>query len=228
MGTGSKLPDGAAATDPVVYDIDGFDNPAATVTALHTRGDHVICYIEVGAAEDYRSDYHAFPASVLGRSMPDYPAERYLDIRSPAVLTLIEARIRMCAGKGFDAVEPDIDESYGSPTGFPLTMAIEETYMRTLITFAHSQGLAMLMKNPDDTGDSYAADMAPFADGDLSEQCNQLGTCGPLAGYVAIGKPVFEVEYHLDTSAFCAADDAAGFNGGRWDVNLSGGRSPCR
>ena len=38
-----------------LYDIDGIENPASTVTALHSLGDKVICYIEVGAAGNYYS-----------------------------------------------------------------------------------------------------------------------------------------------------------------------------
>ena len=100
--------------------------------------------------------------------------------------------------------------------------------MRTLISFAHSRGVSMLMKNPDDTGDSYAADMVPYADGVLSEQCNEYGTCGALTGYVAAGKAVFNAEYALATSQFCPADDARGFNGARFETNLAGARNPCR
>ncbi|MGA3149434.1 MAG: endo alpha-1,4 polygalactosaminidase, partial [Acidimicrobiales bacterium] len=53
MGTDDKLPDGSAAPDPVVYDIDAIENPPSTVAALHALHDHVICYIEVGTAGDY-------------------------------------------------------------------------------------------------------------------------------------------------------------------------------
>src|ERR1700676_303829 len=47
------------------YDIDGFENSAGEVATLHARGTHVICYIDVGTAENFRPDYHQFPASVL-------------------------------------------------------------------------------------------------------------------------------------------------------------------
>src|ERR1019366_9097003 len=53
MGTGVTTYTGAPAPDPVVYDIDGIENPASTVTALHAAGDHAICYIEVGTACNY-------------------------------------------------------------------------------------------------------------------------------------------------------------------------------
>ena len=36
------------------------------VRSLHARGRYVICYVEVGAAEDFRPDYHRWPAAVLG------------------------------------------------------------------------------------------------------------------------------------------------------------------
>jgi len=228
MGTAARLPDGSAAPDPVVYDIDGFANPAATVTALHGMGFHAICYIEVGAAESFRPDYGLFPPAALGLTMPDFPSERYVDIRDPTVVSIVENRISMCAAKGFDAIEPDIDESYASSTGFPLTKDIEESYMRTLISFAHGLGVSMLMKNPDDTGDSYAADMVPYADGVLSEQCNENGTCAALAGYTAAGKAVFNAEYNLATGQFCPADNARDFDGALFSVALAGPRSPCR
>src|SRR5689334_18997285 len=55
MGTGVTAYNGDAppGDNPVVYDIDAIQNPASTVAALHKRGDHVICYIEVGTAGNY-------------------------------------------------------------------------------------------------------------------------------------------------------------------------------
>jgi hypothetical protein len=109
-----------------------------------------------------------------------------------------------------------------------LTKAIEESFMRTLTTYAHNAGLAMLMKNPDDTGDSYAADMVPYTDGVLSEQCNEYSSCDALTGFITAGKAVFQVEYNVATSSFCPADNTRNFNGMRQNVSLSGGRQPCR
>jgi hypothetical protein len=227
MGTGIEAYDNAVspATDPVVYDIDGFDNTAATVTALHALGKKVTCYIEVGAAENYRPDYSQFPASALGSVLQGYSAEKYLDIRNSTVVSVIKARIAMCAQKGFDAIEPDIDESYGSNTGFPLTQADEEAYMKNLASYAHSLGVAMWGKNPDDTGDSYAQDMLGTFDAVLTEQCNEYGTCDALNGY----KAVFNAEYSYATSKFCPEDNArAGWMGNEFPVALTGARSPCK
>jgi len=53
MGTGATNAAGAVAPNPTVYDIDGIENPASTVIALHALGDKVICYIEIGSAGNY-------------------------------------------------------------------------------------------------------------------------------------------------------------------------------
>ena len=226
MGTGVTTYSGAAAPNPVVYDIDGFDNSAATVAALHARGAHVICYIEVGAAENYRPDYSQFPASALGNVLQGYSNERYLDIRSSAVVGVIENRIAMCAQKGFDAIEPDIDDSYTENTGFGLTMADDVAFNRTLANYAHGLGLSYGLKNGDDP--SYAAQMLPIVDFALDEQCFEYSTCGAFfPSFRNAGKAVFEVEYNISTPSFCPQAVSDGFNAVRQNVNLNGGRQPC-
>jgi hypothetical protein len=237
MGTDDKLPDGQRAPAPVIYDIDGIINPATTVAALHDQGKHVVCYIEVGAAGNYYSaadegiatTYYdqLQKAGVFGKKVPGYP-EYYLDIRAPATVSIIESMIdQQCAAKGFDAVETDIDEEYHDPSGFPLTKAEEESYMTTLADYMHGLGLGWWIKNPDDTGDSYATDMFNLADAVLTEQCNQYSSCGLLSAYVG-KKAVFNAEYHLKPSRFCSKDDALGFNGARFNVALTGIRRPCQ
>ena len=226
MGTGVATYSGAVAPDPAVYDIDGFNNPATTVAALHARGFHVICYIEVGAAESYRPDYSQFPASALGNVLQGYSNERYLDIRSSAVVGVIENRIDMCAQKGFDAIEPDIDDSYTENTGFGLTMADDVAFNRTLADYAHSLGLSYGLKNGDDP--SYAAQMLPIVDFALDEQCFQYSSCGAFfPSFRNAGKAVFEVEYDSGTASFCPQAVSDGFNAVRQNVDLNGGRQPC-
>jgi hypothetical protein len=237
MGTDDKLPDGQLAPVPVVYDIDAIINPASTVAELHSMGKHVVCYIEVGAAGNYYSAAQEGVSATyfdqlrhageFGKKVPGYP-EHYLDIQSPTTISIIESMIsQQCAAKGFDAVETDIDEEYADNSGFPLTKAIEENYMTTLANYMHGVGLGWWIKNPDDTGDSYATDMFPLADAVLTEQCNQYSTCGLLSAYVG-HKAVFNAEYKLKPSSFCAKDDALGFNGARFNIGLTGIRNPCQ
>ena len=226
MGTGVTSFLGTPAANPTVYDIDGFDNTAATVSALHAAGDHAICYIEVGAAENYRPDYSSFPAADLGATMQGYSAERYLNINDPAVLQVIEARVAMCHSKGFDAVEPDIDDSYTDSTGFSITEAQNVTYDATLAAYAHSLGMGWALKNGDDA--SFAAALQPTSDFVLDEQCHEYDTCASFAPFAAAGKAVLEVEYDIPTSQFCTAANAANEDAMEMNVNLNGGRQPCR
>ena len=236
MGTADKLPDGATAPAPVIYDIDGIINPASTIAGLHALGKHVVCYVEVGAAGNYYSTadegvattyYAQFAAAgVLGSPVKGWP-ERYVDIRSAATLSIVESMIaRQCAAKGFDAVETDIDESYASANGFGLTKADEEHYMSTLADYMHGLGLGWWIKNPDDTGDSYATDMAPLADAVLTESCNQYSSCGLLSAYLGT-KAIFNAEYHLRPVRFCSKDIGLGINGAQFNLALTGVRRPC-
>jgi hypothetical protein len=242
MGTGITAWNGdtAPSDNPVVYDIDGILNPASTVATLHADGFHAVCYIEVGTAGNYYTSadegipttYYAqlSAAGDLGDKLAGYP-ERFLNINSPSTVSIIEAMInQQCAAKRFDAVETDLDETYSGSdgtTGFTETKADEEAYMTTLADYMHSLGLAWVIKNPDDTDDSYAADMEPLADLDLSEQCNQYGTCSALDSYLG-HKPVLNAEYAPETtSEFCASDIKDGIMGEVFPVDLTGGRSPC-
>ena len=237
MGTNDRLANGALAPAPVIYDIDAIINPASTVAALHAMNKHVVCYIEVGAAGNYYSaSDEGIPTTYFaqlqsegefGAKVPGYP-EYYLNIESPTTLSIIESMIdQQCAAKHFDAVETDIDEEYNDPSGFSLTKADQEQYMTTLASYIHSLGLGWWIKNPDDTGDSYAKDMEPLADAVLTEQCNQYASCGLLSSYVG-HKAVFNAEYRLKPAKFCAADDALGFNGAKFNLGLTGVRKPCR
>jgi hypothetical protein len=237
MGTDDTLPDGQPAPDPVIYDIDAIINPASTVAALHADGKHVVCYIEVGAAGNYYSAaqeglsttyYQQLSEDGLfGHKVGGYP-EYYLNIQSSETVSIIESMIdQQCAEKGFDAVETDIDTEYASNSGFPLTKAIEEQYMTTLANYMHGLGLGWWIKNPDDTGDNFATVMYPLADAVLTEQCNQYSSCGLLRKY-AHHKAVFNAEYSLPPSTFCASDNAFGFNGAQFNVDLTGVRRPCR
>ncbi|MFC7979573.1 endo alpha-1,4 polygalactosaminidase [Streptomyces cinereoruber] len=187
------------SVDVPVYDIDGFENSAADVARLHRDGRKVICYINVGAWEDYRPDRDAFPESVLG-GPNGWHGERWLDIRRLDVLRpLMERRFDMCRDKGFDAVEPDLVEGYGNDTGFPLTADDQLRYNRMIADIAHARGLAVGLKN-DLAQIPLLVDHFDFA---VNEECAQFDECGLLEPFVAAGKAVFHVEYEESPSVFC-------------------------
>jgi hypothetical protein len=206
------------------YDIDGFDNSAGEVAALHAQGKHVLCYIDVGTAENWRSDYNQFPPSVLGESN-GWPGERWLDIRRLDVLgPIMTARFQMCHEKGFDAVEPDNIEAFSNKSGFPITAQDQLTFNEWVATKAHSLGMAVFQKND---GEQTSQLQSSF-DGALAESCNQFHECGSFHPYLAAGKPVLNGEYRLSTKRFCAADNAAGIMGARLNLALNGKKfQPC-
>jgi hypothetical protein len=103
--------------------------------------------------------------------MPGYSSERHLNINDPATMRVIEARISMGASKGFDAVEPDIDDTYTDTTGFSMTESQNMVHDTTLAAYAHSLGLGWALKNGDDP--SFATGMQPVSDFVVDEQCHQ-------------------------------------------------------
>jgi hypothetical protein len=244
MGTGVTAWNGDTppGDNPVLYDIDAIENPASTVATLHQMGDHAICYIEVGTAGNYYTaaqegipvTYFAQLQSAgdLGSKLKGYP-EYFININAASAVSIIESMIsQQCAAKGFDAVETDLDETFGGnegKTGFTITKANEETYLTTLASYMHGLGLGWIAKNLDDTGNASFVDaMEPLAQGIISEQCNQYSTCSYLSPFLTDGKWIGNAEYSETLAQFCPSDNASGMNGILFNPNLDGGRSPCR
>jgi hypothetical protein len=206
-----------------VYDIDGFENSAAVVRRLHAAGRKVICYVNVGAWESFRSDAGRFPAALLGRGN-GWDGERWLDVRDLARLRpLMAARFDMCRAKGFDAVEPDNVDGYANTTGFPLTAGQQLAYNRMIAALAHERGMAVGLKNDLDQVRPLVGDF----DFSVDEQCAQYGECELLTPFIAAGKPVFHVEYELAADAFCARTEKLGFSSMVKHLDLGAWRQAC-
>jgi hypothetical protein len=227
---------GAPYRNVQMYDVDGFNNTAANVSALHAAGIKAVCYLSAGTYENWRPDASQFPSSVLG-SGNGWPGEKWLDIReiqkSTSVLRkIMDARLDMCRQKGFDMVELDNVDGYTNSTGFSLSAADQLYFNATLANDSHARGLSVLQKNDNE----QIPQLLPYFDGALNEQCNQYKECTTAQNgdygydqYVAAGKPVFQAEYKLSTSSFCSKDNAEDFNGVRFDINLDDKTfQPCR
>ncbi len=211
-----------------VYDIDGFDNSAATVTALHAQGSKVICYIDVGTWETGRSDLSLIPTADKGSGVQGWAGEYWLNIADISGLTpFVTERMKVCQSKGFDAVEPDNIDGYTNSTGFPLTAANQIAYNQFLATTAHGLGLSIGLKNDVD----QTAQLQPYFDWMLDEECNKYSECNTLAPFTQANKAVFNAEYTSDgetTAKFCTADASAHINGTLFDLNLDGNTyQPC-
>jgi hypothetical protein len=207
-----------------VYDIDGYDNSASVVARLHRLGRHVICYLDVGAYEVYRSDAETFPPGVLGKPLDGWPGERWLDVRQLAtLLPIMRARIEVCASKGFDAVELDDVDGYANDSGFPLTSADQAAYNKALAREVHRRGMSVALKNDLD----QIPQLLGSFDFAINEECATYKECGGLAAFTRRGSAVFHVEYGLPTTSFCGQTALLGLSSLRKRLNLGSYRVQC-
>ena len=187
-----------------VYDIDMFENDAQVVHDLHMRGKKVICYVNMGAWENWRPDAAKVPPHLRGAQYHGFPDENWLDIRDITGLTpFVHSRLNIARDMGCDAVEPDNMDGYDTmahePTGFPLTFIHQIVYNRFVASQAHARGMAVGLKNNVAQIEELVADF----DFHVSEQCFEHMECDRLMPFINAGKPVFEAEYTLPTTAFC-------------------------
>ena len=103
-----------------MYDINVYGTPAPTITRLKAKGIVVICYFSAGSAENWRSDYNKFPASVKGKGLDGWAGETWLDVRQIEVLrSIMGARMDMARDKGCDGLEPDNVDAYTNKYRIP-------------------------------------------------------------------------------------------------------------
>ena len=133
--------------DVDIYDVDLFDTTIAEIQSLHDDGRKVLCYFSGGSYEDWRDDVGSFDASVLGNDLDGWAGEKWLDIRSPLLESIMKARLDKAQQKGCDGVEADNVDGYTNDTGFALTGNDQLLYNTFLATEAHKRGLAIALKN---------------------------------------------------------------------------------
>jgi hypothetical protein len=183
-----------------VYGIDGFDNSADIVDSIHANGARAICYISGGSYEDWRPDAAQFPASVVAGSN-GWEGENWLDVRQQAdLLPIMEARVQMCAEKGFDAVEFDNVDGYSNDTGVEITAEDQISYNTALADLAHQNGLAAVLKNDAE----QVAELEPYFDLAIVEQCYEYSECDSYLPFISAGKPVLITEYSESLATHCA------------------------
>jgi hypothetical protein len=239
-----------------IYDIDGFLTTPAEIHQIHTAWQastlahpKAVCYLDL-AWEDYRPDASPapdgrFPAAALGKIYYGYPEERWVDFRQlDALKPMLNARIAMCARKGFDAVELDDIDSFDPPstTGFHLTPGDAQNYLAYAYNQVHRDGMTVLWKN----SPLLASWGVRYADGAVVEECYTYGGCpswdvftAGRTAYQPTGKWVGEAEYGADHyvcnpgqscpykrrfTTFCARVYAppGGFAAVKFDVDLDG------
>ena len=174
-----------------LYDVDLFDTPKASIEQLQAVGKKVICYFSAGSYEDWRSDAAAFRSQDLGKPLDGWEGERWLDIRSQAVRTLMQQRLDLARDKGCDGVEPDNMDGYTNNTGFALTAADQLAFNREIAVEAHRRHLSVGLKNDL----NQITDLVVDFDFSVNEQCFEFDECDLLLPFIKAGKPVLNVEY---------------------------------
>lgn len=198
-----------------MYDIDMEYTDAATISQLKAKGIYVVCYIEVGSYNRVRADAYRFTAvpGLIGNPYAGYPDEWWIDVRrTDALMPIMNARLDQAQAKGCQGIEPDLDDSYTSDTGFPLTQDDSVAYLNLLVQAAHLRGMSMGLKN----GPAMAVRVASLTDWALNEECNRFAECDGYKAFIALNKAVFQVEFMSNGTTpaqFCPADNAANFDG---------------
>lgn len=174
-----------------VWDIDLFDNSRATITGLQQNGAKVICYFSAGSYENWRSDKAKFHPDDLGAELNGWADERWLNVSSPNVRTVMLSRLDMAKQKGCNGVDPDNVDGYDNDNGLDLTKPQAVDYMKFLANAAHTRGLSIGLKN----AGAIIPQVLPYMEWSVNEQCVQYNECDTYAAFIKAGKPVFHVEY---------------------------------
>jgi hypothetical protein len=177
--------------DVDIYDIDLFDSTTSLIRKLQTSGKKVVCYFSAGSYEDWRSDAANFNPADLGSNLDGWPGERWLDIRSDNVHTIMKRRLDLALQKGCDAVEPDNMDGYSNNSGFDLSATDQLAYNRLIANEAHSRGLSVGLKNDLD----QINDLVAYFDFAVNEQCFEYSECNAVTPFINHGKAVLNAEY---------------------------------
>ena len=174
-----------------LYDVDLFDTSNTTIKNLQQSGIKVVCYFSAGSYEDYRDDRELFLPNTLGNTLDGWDNERWLDIRSANVHSIMTKRLDIAKNKGCDGVKPDNMDGYTNNSGFNLTSQDQLAYNRFIANEAHKRGLAVGLKNDLD----QIGELVEYFDFAVNEQCFEYNECDALLPFINHGKPVLTAEY---------------------------------
>jgi uncharacterized repeat protein (TIGR01451 family) len=211
-----------------LLDLDGFNISASKISSLKSQGIYTVCYLDVGSWEPGRPDSDQYPAYLKIKKDPDWPAEYFLDITdvwkpNSVLATILRNRFKMCADKGFDAIEPDNLQNDENAKGL-ITLQEQIDFNGWVADTAHEYNLAVFQKNGPDKillKDKTGKMMVEKFDGILNEECQQYTECAPLAEYVKRGKLALNTEYSQTLN--CTTSNTYTINSIRKDLGLTGG-----
>jgi len=208
-----------------VYDIDLYDNSAATFASLKQSGHIVICYFSAGTYEDWRPDASQFPSTALGSGVSGWPGEKWLDVRNATVRQIMAARMDLAKSKGCDGLEPDNVDGYSNKSGFPLTMQDQISFNSFLADQAHARGMVVALKNSTDLVDSLVGKF-DFA---VVEECFKYNECSAYSPFISQNKAVLNAEYSSYSSSICSQAASLKFSTVFFNLDLNGQvYNPCQ
>ena len=213
--------------DVQVYDIDLYESSTAFISSLKAAGRKVVCYFDT-AYEPGRPD-SALLDPHKHNPVTGWPGQYWLDVRVPAVVDVMKARIALAQSKGCDGIEADDVDSLSNNPGTGITAVEQQAFIKTLAAEAHAHGMGYALKS--DIADIQA--VLEDVDFDINEQCFKYGECDALAPFIAAGKAVFDVEYtegDLSSAAsqVCPPSNAMNFDTLIKHLDLGATRYACR
>ncbi|KAL8764768.1 MAG: hypothetical protein Q9203_006908 [Teloschistes exilis] len=174
-----------------VYDIDLFNNTAATVSTLHAQNKKVICYFSAGSYEDWSPDHDRFDKNTIGNPLKDWPGEWWLDTNSQNVKKIMSDRLDLAVQKGCDGVDPDNVDAYDNDNGLNLNVSDAVAYVSFLAMEARARNLSIGLKN----AGTILPQIEPLMQWTVNEQCVEYDECELFGSFIEHGKPVFHIEY---------------------------------
>lgn len=185
--------------DAELFVIDLFDARDDTIDRLRQDGRVIVAYVSAGTYEPWRPDTEALPMSVLGARLVGYPDERWLDVRDPAVRTLMSGRMDLARERGSAGVLLTSLEGYRVDSGHPLSQADQLEYNLWLAQQAQQRQLSAGI-----SGDWAQAEALAEAYGfAIHVDCIASGRCQELQPYVDRGRAVFDLETDGNLDILC-------------------------
>ncbi len=206
-----------------VYDVDLFDQTAATFSSLKTAQHIVICYFSGGTYEDWRPDEKQFPTNTLGNGL-GWPGEKWLDVRDATVRNIMLRRLDLAKSKGCDGVEPDNVDGYANNSGFNLTRQDQINFLNFLANESHKRGMTIALKNATDLVPSLVSAF-DFA---VVEECFKYNECDAYTPFILQNKAVLNAEYSAYSAAICTRAKTLKFSTVFFNLDLDGNvYRPC-
>lgn len=197
------------AQDAQLFYLDAELQDAADLARLRAEGRHYYCYLSGGSLESFRDDAAEFPSSAIGNALPDYPRERWLDVRDSTVRTLMSRRVTKLAELGCEGVPPSSLAVHAADTGFDLSVDDALDYARWLAERLHAAGMAAGLTGPPE----LTSELWPSFDFGLGIACVQDTACAEYAPLERAQKPVLHLELGdaADAPGLCNAAKTLGF-----------------